>query len=248
MAKEFISDGEYIYVNTDYAEAYVPNVLFKSPDEQVSSIAYEYGNGFKLIGIFSMRFFPTEVRNREKVKLRTFNYPNLIETYPSDSSIETLELDEEPERYRVLKYERGDVMMAANTAQSVDNCETFMQLVATGKIPRALSYPDVYHSWMANFAINGIGPAVPPVVLQTMVAWMCRVPNDPSNQFRMVAGKGGANMNDYLSMSMNEVTAYSSVMSALSFERVAEKLTTSLNMTKEGTPQKKSPIEQVMSY
>ena len=54
-------------------------------------------------------------------------------------------------------------------------------------------------------------------------------------------------LNAYHAMSMNAVSAYSSVMSALSFERMTEKLTSSINMTKSGVKQKKSPIEQIIT-
>ena len=46
---------------------------------------------------------------------------------------------------------------------------------------------------------------------------------------------------------MNNVAAATSVFSALSFERIKEKLATSINMTKAGTEQRRSPVEEVLT-
>jgi isopentenyl diphosphate isomerase/L-lactate dehydrogenase-like FMN-dependent dehydrogenase len=50
-----------------------------------------------------------------------------------------------------------------------------------------------------------------------------------------------------IAFNMNEVSSYTSVLSALTFERFSDKLTTSLNMTRENVVQNKSPIEKVIS-
>jgi hypothetical protein len=46
---------------------------------------------------------------------------------------------------------------------------------------------------------------------------------------------------------MNNVASATSVFSALSFERFSDKMTTSLNMTREGVQQRRSPVEEVLS-
>jgi hypothetical protein len=137
--------------------------------------------------------------------------------------------------------------MEASSQESATNCEMFTRLICSGKIPRSLAYNDIFFAWLKNFEINGVNPAVPPIALQTIISEMCRNPNDVSKQFRTVAGKGGVDPHSYIMMNMNAVSAYSSVMSSMAFERFAEKLTTSLNMTKEGIKQTPSPIEQIIT-
>ena len=91
-------------------------------------------------------------------------------------------------------------------------------------------------------------PNAPAVMLQAIIGEMYRDPNDPSRQFSKVIGANPkVDPRSYQAMSMNAVSAYSSVMSALSFERMTEKLTSSINMTKSGVKQKKSPIEQIIT-
>lgn len=244
--KEFVKDNENIYLNKIYAEAYIPEDLF-SDGEKEATVASEYGNGIRTIGIFNMRFFDSEDEDREKIKIRTLNYPNMIETYPSEYETLTLTINGIKDKYRVLKYYKGDIIMSAFIKQDSENCERFLNLLTSGKIPRTISYPDILTMWIKNFQINSINPEVPAVTLQVVISEMYRDPSNPMRQFRKVAGKGKVDMGDYLAMNMNGVSSYSSVMSALTFERFSDKLTTSLNITKGGIKQNKSPIEKVLS-
>ena len=252
MAGELMNDGKYIYINTPYAEMYIPEEIIDTPtgDPKPSSVAYEYGTGFVTMGIAYMRFFKDPNANRDSVKVSTLVYPNLIETHPSDSTKGVdLMINGKADRYRILKYEHGDVLMEATSRKSSQNCEMFMRLISSGKIPNSLSYDEIYQAWMDNYSINGMSPNAPAVVLQAIIGEMCRDPRDPSRQFSKVAGANPkVDPRSYQAMSMNAVSAYSSVMSALSFERMTEKLTSSINMTKSGIKQKKSPIEQIIKF
>lgn len=251
MAGELMNDGKYIYVNVPYAEIYIPESIIDTPDgdPKESSVAYECGTGFVTLGICYMRFFKNENQSRDEVPVRTLIYPNLIETHPSDSSKGiNLTINGKTDKYRILKYEHGDTLMEATSRKSSKNCEAFMRLLSSGKIPNSLTYDEVYQAWMDNYDINGMSPSAPAVMLQAIIGEMYRDPKDPSRQFSKVIGANPkVDPRSYHAMSMNAVSAYSSVMSALSFERMAEKLTSSINMTKSGVKQKKSPIEQIIT-
>ena len=251
MAGELMNDGKYIYINVPYAEMYIPESIIDTPDgdPKESSVAYECGTGFVTLGICYMRFFKNENQTRDEVPVRTLIYPNLIETHPSDSSKGvTLTINEKTDKYRILKYEHGDTLMEATSRKSSKNCEAFMRLLSSGKIPSSLTYDEVYQAWMDNYDINGMSPSAPAVMLQAIIGEMYRDPKDPSRQFSKVIGENPkVDPRSYHAMSMNAVSAYSSVMSALSFERMTEKLTSSINMTKSGVKQKKSPIEQIIT-
>ena len=251
MAGELMNDGKYIYINVPYAEMYIPESIIDTPDgdPKESSVAYECGTGFVTLGICYMRFFKNENQTRDEVPVRTLIYPNLIETHPSDSSKGvTLTINGKTDKYRILKYEHGDTLMEATSRKSSKNCEAFMRLLSSGKIPSSLTYDEVYQAWMDNYDINGMSPSAPAVMLQAIIGEMYRDPKDPSRQFSKVIGENPkVDPRSYHAMSMNAVSAYSSVMSALSFERMTEKLTSSINMTKSGVKQKKSTIEQIIT-
>ena len=253
MSKELTNDGKYIFINTPYAEAYIPDDLFDSANEDPSpsSLAYDTGESVVTIGIFYMRFFDSDENisaQRDKAKVRTLAYPNKIETFPSGNSTkETLTINGVTDKYRILRYYQGDILMSASSQQSADNVEMFTKLVMAGKVPKSLSYDELYFTWKNNFEVNSVNAAIPPVLLQAILSKVCRNSKNTSEEFRKLVGKKKVDLHDYIMLSMNQISAYSSVMTSMAFERFAEKLTTSLLMSKEGTTQEKSPIEQVIT-
>ncbi len=244
---EFIKDVDSIIINTVYAEAYIPMSLFGDPDKE-ATVASQYGSGIRTIGLFNIRFFESDTQDREKVKLRTFNYPNTIDTFPSEreDSVQ-LNINGVEDKYMILKYYKGDILMRAYIQQDSSNCERFLHMLTSGKIPSTLKYTDIFYIWLKNFQINAVNPGVPSVTMQVIISEMYRNRKNPLEQFRKIAGKGNTSMYDYIAFNMNEVSSYTSVLSALTFERISDKLTTSLNMTREGVTQNKSPIEKVVS-
>ena len=105
MSKEFYKDDEYVYIGSEYAEAYIPESLFPNQrnDDDVSenAVAYEYGTSIVCIGVFFMRFFDDDTKARNSSPLRTFCYPSLIETRPTDQIRKvTLNLTGEEDKYR----------------------------------------------------------------------------------------------------------------------------------------------------
>lgn len=247
--KEFVKQDDKIYVNVPYAEAYIPYEFFNKDMETKSSIAVQYADGYKVVGLFNMRFFDSDEEPRESKPLRTFNYPNMIMTYPSDSEVKKLKLTEygEAESYLILKYYMGDVIMNAEEMRSVENCTKFLNMITKGKIPSTIPYDKFVSIWQTNFAINKFNPQVPAVTLQMIWAEMCRCPDDVTKPYRMRYGKGNADPTGYIETNMNNVAAATSVFSALSFEKVTEKLATSLNMTRNGVEQRRSPVEEVLT-
>ena len=252
MSKELINDGKYIFIDTECAEAYIPDDLFDrdSEDPSPSSLAYITGEGVTTIGIFYMRFFDDDKNikaNREKTKLRTLIYPNKIDTFPSGGHTkETLNLNGNEEVYRVFRYYKGDILMSASSQKSPNNVEMFTKLIMAGKVPNSLSYNDLYFAWKQNFEINDVNSKIPPVLMQAIISKICRNPKNLNEEFRKLTDKK-VNPYDYVMLSMNQISAYSSVMTSMAFERFAEKLTTSLIMTKDGTAQEKSPNERVIT-
>lgn len=249
MANELAhsSDGSSIIVNVPYAEAYIPYDIVGDPSKG-NPVAYEYGEGVCTIGLFNIRFFSKEDEDRDKPKLRVFKYPNEIIMYPSDRETKTLKLDKNlrEEKYLILKFYQGDVIMAANIEKKSQKCEAFMNQLIQGKLPKGLRYDDLYFSWNKNFKINGINPGVPAITLQMIISENCRAVGDMSKQFRKVVNNPGVTLYDYEVHNMVDVCANSSVLNALIFERFGDMVTSSLNMTKEGIKQNTTPLEEVL--
>ena len=190
MSKELINDGKYIFINTPYAEAYIPDDLFDRPNEDPSpsSLAYNTGESIVTIGIFYMRFFDSDENissQRDKVKVRTLAYPNKIETYPSgDLTKETLTINGVTDKYQILKFYQGDILMSAASQQSADNVEMFTKLVMAGKVPKSLSYDELYFTWKKTFDVNGVNAAIPPVLIQAILSKVCRNSKNTSEELK----------------------------------------------------------------
>lgn len=252
MANEFIVSGDNIVVNVPYAEAYIPVELFKNVEKESqlnSAVAFMDGSAVTTVGIFNMRLFPTDDPSiREKVPIRTFNYPSPITTYPDDVVKMKLTLgDIEEQEYSVLQYTRGSIMMPVNNPKDSGNCEKFLNMMMRGKIPNTIPYSHILEIWNKNFQINGIAPGVPSVILQAIIAEQARCKDDPTIPFRKQIGVDKAGENDYVFANVRTVASYTSVFNALTFEDMSQMLTTSINMTRSGTTQNKSPVEKVLS-
>lgn len=254
---EFRKENGKIVLNVPYAEAYLPASLVSSDPlvektigKSNSTVAILYGEGFQTLGLFNMRFYKSDSEDRESAKLRTLNYPNTIITLPSNYYRETLKLtpDAEEEKYYVLQYYQGDIIMDSSIPKRSSNCEDFLDILVSGKIPYGISIWDLYFAWKRNFDSNGVDPDVPGVTLQMMISDLARLRDDPSEQFRRQLGKGGVDPTNYRVYNMVNIAANNSVLTALSFQRFGYMLTTSLNMTKSGKAQVKSPLEEVLSY
>lgn len=249
--KEFktSSDGRYIVTAMPFTEVYIPKDIYSDNiDRGGNPVAYAYGEGVRATGLFNIRFFTSPETDRSKVKLRTFNYPNTITMYPSHKVEMTLQLspDMEEDKYVVLQFEEGDIMMMTEIQQNSKNCEAFMNHLIRGKLPKGLSYSDLFFAWMKNFEINGMDPGVPAITLQMIISENCRAKGDPMKQFRKVVNNKGVKLTDYEVHNMVDICSNNSVFNALTFERYPKMLTTSLNMTKDGVEQNETPLEQIL--
>lgn len=245
---EFRKEGDYVILNAPYAEAYIPFSIVGDEDKGVPT-AYFYGEGLRTIGLFNIRFYNDDEDERDSSPLRTLNYPNVITMYPSGIDVATLQLDPDmdPDKYYVLQFFTGDIIMESRVQKNSKNCELFMNLLIKGKLPKGLNYTDLYFAWEKNFQINGLNPGVPAITLQTIISENCRDKNDPMNQFRKVVANPGVVLSDYKVQNMVDICSNSSVLNALTFERFGQMLANSINMSKTGKVQNTTPLEKVLT-
>ena len=241
---EFIKRDGKIILNADHADAYIPADMF-SDAENKSAIASEYGEGFLIMGLFNIRIFTSPDQKDNDVPLRTFNYPNMIETYPSSSTIQKLNFTGEEESYRVLHYIQGDEIMPSSMPKAANNCTKFLNAITAGKIPNTIPYNDILVTWHRNLESNGISPKIPSMYMQAIIAEKCRYFKDPSKAFRKIYGKD-MSRNDYMMTNMRGTAAYSSVFASQVFEDMGRMLGTSINITRRDIPQNISPIEKTL--
>lgn len=244
---EFRKEDGKVLVNVPYAEAYIPVDLFSETTK--SSVAFFYGDAIKTMGMFLMRFFNSDEESDERdlKKLRTFKYPNMIETRPTSYEKMHLILNGIEDDYYVLMYYKDDIMMNASVEKSILNCEGYLNMLTKAKFPRTISYEELFFNWLKNFHINDINPGTKAIIEQLIIAEITRSAKDPKKPYRKVAAKADKiDPADYIFYNMNNVSANTSVLSGIAFERVAEKMTTGLTMSKTNAKQSISPVEKIM--
>ena len=241
---EFKKDGNYIYINVPYAEAYIPTDLFS---DSKSSVSYFYGDAIRTLGIFHMRFYKSDEEDRESVPLRTLKYPNTIETHPTSYTTEKLTLDGIEDDYYVLSYYMGDILMDSRTDKSILNCEAFMDDLIKAKLPNTLNYQDLLFYWLKNLKTNAIDPGTKAIIEQLIISENCRYAKDPKIPYRKIAATSDTlKPEDYVIYNMNNEYDTNSVLSGISCERVKDKLATSITMSMKDTKQNVSPLEKVL--
>lgn len=243
---EFRKDGDHILINVPYAEAYLPVSLFTDSE---SSVAYFTGDAVQVLGLFHMRFFESdeEAEDRDSKHLCTFKYPNSINTHPTSFEKMKLTINNIEDTYYVLQYYMDDIMMDSHNVQSVLNCEAYMDCLIKAKFPETIDYQDFLLNWVKNFSTNGIDPGTKAVVMQLIISENVRYAKDPRIPFRKVAAKMDTiKPEDYVMYNMNNISANNSVLSGIGFERVKEKIGTSITMSMSGAKQNVSPLEKVM--
>lgn len=246
---EFRIEGENVLVNVPYAEAYISTSLFTDAKSTMSMI---FGDGIMTFGMFYMRFFKSEEEaeeKRESTPLETFQYPSPIFTLPTSYETRTLTLNGVEDECYVLRYYMDDIMMESQTVQNILNCEAYLDALIKAKFPDSLEYQDIFLNWYRNFKMNGFHPGTKAVILQVILAENARYAKDPTIPFRKYAAKHkDIKTSDYQLVNMNTIAANSSVFAAIGFERVKEKLATSITMSKNNVEQSISPLEKVILY
>lgn len=245
-----IKDGNVI-VDVDRLELYIPKDLFNAEridkDIEHSAVATSVGEAFKIIALVNARVAPTPSDKIEDSKVYTLNYPQIIVTEPSSSEVKSVALypGEEPESFMVLKYTTGDILMPVQSPKNVDNCTKFLNLLVRGQIPRTIKYEDIFKAWKMNLELNDANPGVPDTYLQCIISELYRDRKNPRQPFRMTYGKD-MSKNNYEPYNIRGVVSLSSVFSSQVFEHMSRMMTTSVNISRRGLEQNRSPIEAVL--
>lgn len=233
------ADNDYIYYDGIMLEVYIPQYYFDS------KLAVEKGEVFNVFAIVSARSFDSKGKGN---KLETINVPSFINMYPSATEKREMSLsnNEEPKKYNVLKFFKGDRLMDRNIPKNSDNVELFVELVCGAKLPRTIPYDELISVWLKNLELNDINLSVSSVGLETILRQMNRNPKKPEEPFAIAAANGKLGMNDYKPASIREVSARTSTFTALTFESMDDMIVTSLNINNYNKEETESPVEKLI--
>ena len=236
----FRSDGKFIYLEKPYAEFYIPQSYFEN------KFAEDQGSEVKVMGLFNIGFF----ENDKLTNMKILNLPTWINLFLYDYESRKVNLPGEtlPVPCRVIKYFKGNKVMSSGVIEDSSNAELFLKFITQGKLPPSIPYESAIHVWRKNQSLNGINLGVPSVIEELILSAAYRDKNNPSSKFAFVIGKGteGVTQFDYKMASIRQICQYTSTFSAITFEDIDSMITTSLNRTRDKTPEMRSPLEDVI--
>lgn len=236
-------DGEIIFTGK-YMEVYIPYYYFEKGAMDI------IGEHFRTLGILNFRTF-ADVDGNKPSKLRAFNIPAEIYTYPSggyeEKSLDLVGKGED--KYYVLKYYNGDIFSHEKIICSVDIFQTCLNIVLSGKLPPTIPYDGVLELWAGSFDMANVNFDVPDLVKELIIAQVYRDPSDPSKTFGSVVGKNPkTSMYAYEPVSQRQLSASQSTMNGLIFEDWDMMVINGLINTRTNKKETTSPMEKVLTY
>lgn len=238
----FIKKDDKMIVDVEYLEAYIPDNLFKKGLNEI------LGDKVSILGIFNFKVAGKDM-DFSKSSLHTFKFPTMVISKPS--SIEDREFsltkDSGIQKYKVLKYYKGDVMLSSlQIVTNIDNVQKFVDLLIAANLPNTLKYSAILDLFLKNITNNKQSLGITALVASVVISEIYRYKNDMSIPFRKVIGRGKASELDYIAANARTVCANNSTFSALTFEDPNTMLVTSINKHRYKRSENFSPVEKII--
>lgn len=242
LSKYLHDNGESFIFDGHYMEIYIPMSYYES------KMAVTQGRTIQTFGLLNCSVFNNKM---DKLIDCVLNLPTTIYISPNEIEDRTMKMkhsiNPEPQKYRVCKFYKGDVVMPSSISRDSTNVEDFVNIILKNKLPEGIPYNKLLDVWEANLELNGIKLGVAASNLEIILAEVCRNINDPNQRFSAVVGVDPkASQYDYRPASIREICSRNSTFAALTFEDMDAMITTSLNMNKYNKKQVNSPIEKII--
>ena len=96
-----------------------------------------------------------------------------------------LKASTEAQDYRLLIYEKGDVIVVSTRVpQNIANVEDFYRIFLTGKLPTTIPYDKMQNYFVDSIELNGSSYGMSLQMFGIVISEMCRDAKDPSKAFR----------------------------------------------------------------
>lgn len=239
----FRSDKKNIYLESPYAEFYIPLSYFSG---NVQSFAEDRGQTIHVFGVFNVAFFDASYKLIEK---RLMNLPTWIDVNVLDVSTENVMLlgDTVETRCKVLKYFKGANIMPSTVVKDSANAEAFLSLVTKGSIPHAVPYNKAKTIWQKNLDLNGAHLGVPSFILELILSAAYRYNKNPTMKFaHAYADNPSLSMYDYVMNSVRQICQNTSTYTAITFEDIDSMIIASVNRTTHKKVEAQSPVEELL--
>lgn len=236
----FKSDGKFIYLEDAHMEFYVPMEYF----DPTKHFAQDFSSYINVLGIFPVGIF----KNGKIAEYKTMKHPYMIKVYCYDNDVQTITIPKIGDiRCKVIAFNKGQkIMDAVHVEDSVDGL-MFLNMILDGKIPATCPYDQVYQLWHKNKVMNGIDYGVRAEVEEMILALMYRNKYNLSEKFATVYGASKTvDPYEYKMVNVRQVCQYASTFSGITFEDFDTMVTTSINRSRNKTPEMYAPIEDTI--
>lgn len=237
----FKSDGNYIYLDTQYIEFYIPMYYFDTSKR----FAKDFNDKIDVLGVFNVGIF----ENNKLKGLKTFNLPTFVTLFVYDSEIKDIKMQNgETMQCKVLKYMKGAKIMQSTLFKDDTVSKDYLKYITAGNLPKGIPYSKSLQLWRKNQDLNGVNFGVSSLYLELILSVVYRNPNDLSQKFAKIASNDGVGDFDYATASIRQICQYNSTFTALTFEDMDSMITTSLNKSRNKVKENESPVEQVIKF
>ena len=244
MKKDFLKvEKDVVYVNSPMIKIYIPKSYF------TKTLAKYVGDKVNTFGVFK---FKTFISNSDKSKgqIHTFKYPSMINVEYITKEEELVDVGEGGKMpYIVLTLEKGMVFLeSVNHIQNHENVEAFLNHLNYSRTTN-IGYSELMDMFHKVNDMNGVHLGVPSVLLELMIAELCRNPNNLSEAFRFAINKD-KKMTDlsYKMVGIKNLPHFNSTFTSLAFEDLSKGILMSVKRTKTKENEEYSPIEKAIYY
>lgn len=229
-------DGESILYNGDgYFAFFIPESYFDGKNSAKAIIMGEYVNIF---GILDYQLFGSNGKPNGPV--RCFKFPTIFLSKPTViEKVRDLQLVkwDEPQDYRVFKYEKGaQIVVSTKVPQDLQTVEFFYSLFLGGKLPVTIPYEDLYTYLVENINLAGESYNICNQMFGIVVSELAVDPNDPTKTFR------NSKADHYKMISIKDKPKFISAYSAITNENWDEAVVSAI----ENKSTRDIPMEKVL--
>ena len=229
-----------VLLDADYCEFYIPKSYFDSSKK----FAEDYSDEIRVFGIFNVGIF----EKGKLVEIKNLNNPNMMKVFVYESEWRDVAIaGNKPEKCKVLKYLKNQVLFTANHIKSTANAEMFLSFLVGGCLPKNIPYTKVLQIWRKNIETNDMNYGVCSAVLEMILAVSFRCKDRPEYKFAKQFGKSDSVSEfDYDTASIRQICQYASTFTSIIFEDFDSMVTASINRTREGKEEAESPLESII--
>ena len=234
-------DKEVTYLKEGYIEVYLPKWL------QENDLIEDTGKSASVIGVFLFRHSKNE--DMSGAKLYELKLPVRMTFFYAEKFNKNTKLNNLPEdNYIVYKLYPNSIFNQSNIhVMDILDVYAFLSMITGGKLPDTTKYSERLTLLLKNLQLNGTDLKIPYTLIEIMVSELARSTKDLAIPFRIEAGKTGKELG-YEQVSIKELAMNNSTFSALTFEDLNQAIISSVNKTRNNSPERDTPVETVIKY